>query len=519
MIRSQFMSERTVYQFWSRIFSLAVLITIATGSMSMAQVEPGLLRAASPVPATALGNPYVRDDGTSIRVALFDALTRLTRDAKLKPALAKSWKSAGPNTWIFELREDVVFHNGAPLRADDVVANFEFLKSPDAAQFTIARHAETISVAEAVNPLTVVFTTHDPDPILPNRLANVTIVEPRVWSELGADGFTQEPVGTGPFTPVDWGAAGREVELAAFSRSWRKSQSVERVRIVVLPDSTTRLQALLSGQVDIAVNLDPDAIPELEAAGLKVLVLPAAHIVTLALRNTGNVSDGLKNKLVRQAINYAVNKEIMAEQLLSGHVRVVSQPATPEVFGFNPSLEPYPYDPEKARSLLAAAGYGDGLALTFGVVPGQTPADALLFQLIQQDLANVGIDVTLRLLSFLDLARRITSGEWDNIDAYSGTLSSAWFGDAGQAIDRLSCDYPATFFCEPSMTDLIERSEHEMDRAKREALLHEIMAKFHDLAPVLYLVDYSSLTATLPRVRSYSARATGMEFENIILSE
>ncbi len=486
---------------------------------STAQVAQGLVRAASPVPPTSLGNPFVRDDGTSIRVALFDALTSLSRDAKLQPSLATSWQTDSLTTWIFNLRDNVVFHNGEPFTADAVVATLDYLKSQEAAQYFVTRYAATIESARTINPLTVAIKTNKPDPILPNRLANISIVDAGAWRELGVDGFTQEPVGTGPFVVRDWGAASRVVELEVFDQSWRQSRSVKRVTINPLPDSTTRLQALLSNQVDIAVNLDPDNIPQLETAGFNIIVLPAPHLVTMALRNVGDVVEAMKDKRVRQALNYAVNKRVMAEQVLYGYVRVASQVITPEIFGYNPTLAPYTYDPDRARHLLDEAGYGNGLKLTFGVFSGQTPADTLLFQLMQQDLANVGVDVTLRLLPFPDLMRRIASGDWGEIDAYSTTLSSALVGDISQAIERISCAGSLNFFCAPELTDIIEESNHEMDRALREVFIQSIVARFHDLAPALLLVDYSAITGTSQRIGNYRARSNGVQFEEIELIE
>ncbi len=484
-----------------------------------AQVAQGLVRTASPVPAISMGNPFTQPDGSSTRVALFDGLTSLSRDAKLQPALATSWQTDSPTTWIFNLRDNVVFHNGEPLTAETVVATLDFLKSPEAAQYYVTRYAATIEAVRALDPLTVTIDTHEPDPILPNRLASISIVAPRAWRDMGVDRFTQEPVGTGPFSLIDWGAGNREIELEVFDQSWRQTHNVRRVLITVLPDPTTRLQALLSNQIDIAVNLDPDSIPLIESAGFNVMVMPAPHLVTIALRNVGEVSEPMKDKRVRQALNYAINKQIMAEEVLYGDVRVVSQAVTPEVFGYNPNLSPYEYDPERARSLLNQAGYGDGIALIFGVTAGQTPADTILYQLVQQDLAAIGVEVTLRLLPFPDLMRRIVSGEWGEIDAYSTTLSSAWYGDSSQAIERMSCTYPTPFFCEPDMMDLIEESNQEMDRERREALLQTIMARFQDLAPVLYMVDYAAITATSQRISNYRARSNGMLFEEFVLNE
>ena len=466
---------------------------------------------------TSYGNPYSADDGSSTRLVLFDGLTALTRAGQLEPALAVSWRLTNPTTWQFELRPGVTFHNGAPLTADAVVAAIETIRANPA--LFVSRDVMTIAGARALDALRVEITTKSPDPILPNRLASIMIPEPAAFRALGIDGFTMAPVGTGPFQPKEWNRGTGRATLAAVPSSWRASPSVAAVEMTVLTDVTTRLQALLSDQADIAVNLEPDQLDILEAAGLSAHVLPAPHVLAIVLRNVGDGEHPLKDARVRRALNLAVNKQQMLDGVLGGHGAIASQITTEGIPGFDPSLTPYPYDPVEARRLLTEAGYGAGFAFTIGVFSGQVPGDTSMFQLTKQDLAAVGVDATLRSLSMADFMQRIGAGDWNGLNAVPTALSSARYGDASQAIEFLSCGAPGKAFCAPELTERISAATRELDPVQRAVLLQGVVKAFHDVAPVLLLTQYVSFTGTSKRVKTYATRANGVRFEKVEVAD
>jgi peptide/nickel transport system substrate-binding protein len=499
--------------------SANLLVALALGLMvGVALAAPtATVRLAVPVPMTTFGNPFIADDGSSTRPSLFDGLTQLTREGRMEPALAVGWRMIGPTTWTFDLRPGVKFYNGAPFTAEAVVAAIETLQR-DPALF-MAREVSGIAGVRALDPLHVEITTRTPDPILPNRLASVMIPEPGALRALGLEGFTMAPVGTGPFRPASWDRSSARARLTAVAESWRPSVDVGTVDMTVLTDATTRLQALLSGQADIAVNLEPDQLETLRAAGLPFHVLPAPHVLAILLRNVGEAAAPLKDARVRRALNLAVDKQIMLDGVLGGHGAIASQITTPGIPGFDETLAPYPYDPDAARRLLAEAGYGDGFALTVGVFSGQVPGDTSIFQLMRQNLAAVGVNVTLRSLSMADFLQRVGTGKWGGVDALPMALSSARFGDARQPIEQLSCDWPTRMFCAPELSDQVAQSNVELDPVRRKTMLQGLVRAMHEIAPVLLLTQYASFTGTQPRVTRYMTRANGVRFDAVEVAD
>jgi len=493
-------------------YTLAALGLIAAETNAHA-APTATVRLAVPVAMSTYGHPFNADDGSSTRLALFDGLTALTREGKLEPALAQRWRMTSPTTWIFELRPGTVFHNGRPMTADAAVAAINYVLGDP----TLFAYRDVVNVAgaRALSPTELKVTTRTPDPILPNRLAGVMIPEPEAFRALGIGGFTRAPVGTGPFRPRQWDRGTGRATLIAEPSSWRASKSVGTIEMNMLTDVTTRMQALLSDQTDIAVNLEPDHVDVLQKEGLTTHVLPAPHVLVIALRNIGEAAEPLKDARVRRALNLAVNKQQMLDGVLGGRGALASQITTVGVPGFDPTLAPYPYDPATARKLLSEAGYGKGFDLDVGVFSGQVPGDTAMFQLMKQDLAAVGVNVTLRALSMAEFMQRVGTGEWSGADALPTALSSARFGDASQAIEFLSCASPAKVFCAPELTKPIEAAATELDPAKRAAMMQGVVRALHDVAPVLLLTQYVSFTGTSKRVKTYLTRANGVRFEAI----
>jgi peptide/nickel transport system substrate-binding protein len=489
---------------------LAVASVLAVGPAAAQTV-----RVAVPVPATSFGHPFVGDDGTSVRGALFDGLTSLTRDGKLEPALATAWRMTAPTTWVFDLRQGVVFHNGVPFTAEAVVAAIAYLQGAEGRTTVAAREVTDVVGARALGPHQVEIVTRAPDPIFPNRLANVAIPEPGAWARLGPTAFAMEPAGTGPYRPQKWSRGSGSLQLAAVPESWRAGEGARSVEMVILTDATARLQALLSRRVDIAVNLEPDQVEPVTAAGFTAHVMPAAHVLAIVFRTVGNERSPLADARVRRALNLAVDRTALVDVLLGGRVRLASQITTAGVFGHDPALAPYPHDPASAKRLLAEAGYPSGFGLTVGVFSGQVPGDTLMFQRVQQDLAAIGVTLTLRALPMADFMQRIFTGTWSGFDAFSTTLSSARYGDARQPIDFLSCTAPGAVFCAKELMPLIAASHSEPDVDRRRAMLQDIARRFQDLAPALLLTEYASITATASHVANYTARANGVLFERL----
>jgi peptide/nickel transport system substrate-binding protein len=479
----------------NRALVLAALLVCAAA-------EAKTLRVTTVSPAITFGAPYARDEGGGLRWSIYDALT-LVDGGALKPLLAESWVVENPTTWVFKLRSGIVFSNGEPFDASAAAAALTNLSDP-AQRFPRALDVPGIKSAKARDAMTLEVVTAAPDPLLPRRLGMVPIPAPKAWATLGAEAFAKSPVGTGPFKAVTWGAAGNRLE--AVPTSWRKSKQITVLQTVQSPDASARIKALLSGRVDIAYGLSPDDIEQVKAAGYAVSVTPINSVLSIAYKTVREDASPLKDVRVRQALNYAVDKESIVKTILAGTTRVASQGTSPGVPGYNPDLKPYPYDPAKARKMLAEAGYPNGFKLVIAVYGGLLPNDTTMFQKTAQDLAAVGVQAELRSMTFADYARRLFNGEWQGIDAFSNGWLSVGLGDPLRAAEQFSCGYSAPFYCEPAMMPLLDAARTEMDPAKREKLMRNVMAEFNARGVALWLVEFSTIMGLSPRVTSYQVR-------------
>ncbi len=302
--------------------------------------------------------------------------------------------------------------------------------------------------------------------------------------------------------------------------SWRVSPQVDRVGITVVPDSAARLQNILSEGTDISANIDPDFIPAIEEAGFNVSVRPGPIVLAIALRTAEGASVPLRDRRVRMALNLAIDRDSISQHLLRGTMEPAAQLATPEALGYDPSIEPYAYNPGRARTLLAEAGYANGFDLAGTVMTGQFPADAQIFQQVVQDLDSIGVRVVLGTLPVIEFIRRRSANTWDGVDVLSTLPSHYRLGDISRAAELFSCHDPITTFCDPTLDDMLNRSHQEMNPAAREKLLQAVNARLQHLAPSLLLLRYSAIDVLSKRITKFPLFPAGkMRFEQIKVAE
>lgn len=502
-----------------RLRVLAVLTAVLL-SVSVSHAQ-NVRVAVSAYPPT-LGNPFTGASQPSAELwwSIYDGLTRLDWQGGPQPALALSWENTSPTTWVFKLRSGVAYHNGKPFTAHDVVKLLALLKRDDMQAYLIPNELALVAGSRALDGLTVEITTSEPDAILPKRLATLMMIDPDLWDEIGVDGYTLAPVGTGPFELTTFGRGNAAAKLVANPNSWRAPQHLTSLDYTLVGDKTSRIQALLSGQVDVVTGLHVDDVSIVESQGFQVDVQPNHQIKSIALPNVLHPEGHpLRDKRVRQALNYAVDKESIAQFIMFGYADVASQGLTKNTIGYNPNLAPYSYDPDRARALLTEVGYPNGFPLQIEVVTDSTTPDGLMYQKVEQDLEAVGIDVTLRAIPFSDYSRKYSMSEWDETDAFHLIWNNAAFQDPIRPIEYYSCIRARPFFCEPDLVPLIRQSNAEMDTGKRDLLLQDIMARLHDLAPAIWLTNAVYTTAYNDKVANLDTRPTGIVFETLRLRE
>jgi peptide/nickel transport system substrate-binding protein len=463
----------------------------------------------------SLGNPYRGNGrpGTLIWYALFDGLTQLDEHGRLAPALALSWDLIEPTRWRFELRPNVRFADGKPFDARSVVEVIEWLISKSGRATVIGNELRGIVAARAIARLVVDIQTREPDPILPKRMVGALMVEPQAWARLGPDGFALQPVGTGPFVLERWDQRARRAYARLNPHDWRGA-NFARLEFVELPEAAVRTQALLSQDVDIAL-VEIEELDRLESRGYPVVAAPSMSVMSVAFVTERDTPGPLQDRRVRQALNYAVDQETIARTLLRGYGRPSGQPAPAMSFGHDPDLGAYPYDPERARELLAAAGYPDGFSMTADIQINAFPADSLIYQSMAHYLRQVGVDVTLQLITFPQYLRHLQRNSFTG-DAFGTSWNSAPYNDATRPMETFSCNRPRPFFCDRALAQQLREATGILAEDARLAAMRRLSRAYHDAAPALFLVEQVDLYSHRPQLDNVRLRNRVPIYEAIV---
>jgi peptide/nickel transport system substrate-binding protein len=474
------------------------------------------LRLAIPNPPIGRGNPYQAPGPANAFVApaVFDALTTVDGDGTVRQALALSWSSdAEARVWTFRLRPGVSFSNGAAFDADAVVSALRYLTgTPLPADLVPLEFAE-VAGFRVLDPLAVEITARRPLPLLPRIASVLFVVEPQAWARLGPQGFAAAPVGTGPFKVERWGSAG--VTMSAARTSWRAPR-LDGLEIVFQQDATARLQGLLAGRLDIALSLSAEDRLPIEDRGGRLLAVPVPAVTALFFL-TAKPGSPFADVRVRRALNYAVDKERLVRSFFAGAVPVAGQPAAHNVLGYDPAIGAYPYDPARAKALLTDAGHGDGFAFTLEAVVGSSGTDGAIYQQIAQDLAAVGVHMTVRSVPGLRLGQNFRTGQWDG-EAFAFFTTAEPTLDGVNALKYYTCDFTPRMFCDPDAAPLFAAAAAATTLDTRAAAARRLMARTHDQAPALFLYESPRFQGVSARVKDFRMDGARIAFEALDLA-
>jgi len=452
--------------------------------------------------------PATGDTRTASNVAwsIFSSLVWLNDEGVVVPALAESWTISDDGlVYNFKLREDVVFHNGYPFSADDVVFTWERGQGSD-----ITYREDFLAVAEMVkiDDYTVEARLEAPNAfILLLMNEHWGILSKQYHEEVGEEGYLQNPVGTGPFKFVEW-RAGDRIVLEAFEDYWEAGYpKVDQVIYRPIPDTATRFAALINDDIDIVSNLGPEQADAVEAAANASLVTygqDRVYYVTFNNMSTG-IGTPIEDQLVRQAMSYAIDYDAIIERLFDGYAERVSGFIIPGNLGYDPSVAPYPYDPEKAKDLLAQAGYPDGFAIEMAG-PSETYTN---FEQVLQAVAGywseIGIEVDLQFME---------SGRFWELQAnreLPPLFGDSWSSSTGEAYPRLigsvggeDASYAA--WLDPVLVDMVKEVEMTADSVERGEVYTRILKYMFEDPPFIYLYAPTAFEATNNRVKNYNPR-------------
>ncbi len=470
------------------------------GTAFTARAESHVRVAAATLPA-ARGNPFFATSVPSVwtYASIYDALTQFNENGQLSPALATSWESLTPTLWRVELRRGVTFSNGEVFDGGAVVETLRYLQSPEGQASAVARVLNTVTSAYLEEPHVVLIETATPDPILPRKLTTLRIPAPQRFREVGLEAFSGAPVGTGPFKVDAW-RSGR-IDLSAHGSAWRPAQA-DRLTFLLIQDQAARMQALLSGGVDIAFSLNPDDRDLLVASGGSLVADKGGANLVIAFR-TG-IETPVKDSSVRIALNYAVNKEAMVALLMGGESEVASQFVPSNVPGFDPTLAPYPYDPDHARRLLAEAGYADGFDMDIDLsIAGGSNANAV-YSMVASDLRKVGVNARLNVNTNAEIIRRLYQGGWSGA-AFVMVTESLPALDPLAPFRIFSCEWIAPFHCDEEAMPLIRSARQELDAGKRLDMIRTLLRRTHVDPPVLYLFHLVNFTGVTGHIDGFAS--------------
>ncbi len=483
-----------------------LVVALSLGAISAPALAQDLKVGVSGLPP-GQGNPYsgIGTPSSFVWDAIFDPLVRIDATGRAAPALAESWKNIDPTHWEFALRQGVSFSNGEPFNADAVVAALSFLIK-DGRPTAVGGELRNLVSAVKKDDKTVVIETSGPDPVLPNKMAMVSIVAPGAWAKLGPADFAKAPVGTGPFVLDKWTPSA--AQLSASKTSWR-APKVATMEVLALPERAARLQALLSGQINIGFGFSPDNIGQLKSGGTQTMVTPAPQVMSLAFANVQHANSPFNDVRVRQAANLAVNRKAIADVLLAGQGAPAGQAGTPAAFGYDPKIPPYPTDVEKAKKLMVEAGFAKGFSVIADVSVGSFPADSEIYQQAAIDLKAIGITLELRQVTFPEWLDFYLKGTWPH-ELFGSSWNTAPYMDSIRPYTYTSCMKANPFFCDKEMTPFVNATTAEFNPDARADLLRKLHAKTNEVLPAIWLVEQIDLSAVSPSVK-------GLVFENRVV--
>ncbi len=460
-------------------------------------------------PAIAGSNGY--GDVLPLADNVTEGLTRFKLgSAEIEPALAESWEvSEDGLVYTFRLRPGVTFHDGTPFDAEAVAVNVRRQLDPaDPLHSDQMTYAELVyadvETVEATGDLEVAFTLSRPTILLPGNLAIFAagIVSPTALAAASAN-VGQNPIGTGPFRFESW-TQGVELVLAANEAYWGGRPALDRVVWRTIADDTVRVSELTTGAIDVANQIDlKDAETIEQDPNLQLLTGPFLNVQFLAFNQALAPFD---NADVRKAVEHAINKRNIADAVFYGRYSLGAGPIAPTLLGYDPSLaEAYPYDPERARSLLAEAGVAE---VSFDLLNRTNSFWPLLGQLIQADLAAVGITANLRSLEDAEFFDQVNTGEiqaflndwtWDNGDPDNVMYS---LFTAPRAKTRMGYE-------NAEVNDLNTRAQEERDPEVRERLYREAQRLILDDAIWVVLGYPERAAGVLARVENFQVSPVG----------
>lgn len=426
--------------------------------------------------------------GILMNIQMYDSLLHKTPKLEYDPSLATAWKALDATTWEFKLRQGVKFHNGDAFGAEDVKFSIERVLNPEnkSPQYGNIRGIKEVKIIDAH---TVHLITDKPFPLLLERMVFFPIVPKKYFERVGPQVFAEQaPVGSGPYKFVEW-KRDQYLRLERFDGHWRGPAPIKTLIIRVIPETATQVAELKTGGIDIMRNLPPDLMPDLKAH-------PSTYVSTAPILRTHYVQLDMRSppfdkREVRQAANYAIDRQAIADKLMGGLGRVVPTMVNPMAYGYDPTVEPYGYDPTRAKELLKQAGYPNGVAIMLHV--GTSSAFfRQLAEAVTEMLTEVGIRTNLKIWDPGPAWNKFFQGEGKATNGFYGSWGYYSTFDADAILHPFYHTEPGGFVGRwytrvPGLDQLIDEGRSTVDKEKRLTTYAKIQRLIKEEAPSIFL--------------------------------
>jgi peptide/nickel transport system substrate-binding protein len=473
-------------------------------------------------------------DGESIKagIQVFENLVIFGRDSMdVEPQLAESWTVSDDGlTWTFKLRKGVKFHDGTPFDAQAVYDSFARIIDKDHPFYGYGKwkylslSLGQVSEIRIIDDYTVALVTKKPYAPLLNNLALwlCPIVSPAAMAKY-KDQIGLNPVGTGPFKFVKW-VKDDQIILERNDEYWGEKAKVDKIVLKSIPEPSARLMALQSGTVDIADDLDPDSINLVKKdTNLAVIERPSVNVGYLALNTE---KPALKDVRVRRAISHAIDKDTLIKTIFQGLAVPAKNPFAPSIWGYNDAIEPYDYNPTKAKALLEEAGFDKNMELELWAMPvsrAYMPEPVKTAELIQAYLAAVGLKAKIVRHDWGTYLSKTANGEHD-------MCMLGWLGGNADPDNflygLLSADTAKTpgaanvaLWKNEEFTELCLKAQKTFDKAERTKLYLRAQEIFHQDAPWVPLAHSTIVRCYNKRLHDVPLRPNGLNSFQMIWKE
>ena len=449
-----------------------------------------------------------------ILVNIYDGLVRYKNGTlEVEPALAQSWDvSEDGKTYTFKLRQGVTFHDGTPFNAQAVKFNFDRMLNEqhpfyNTGPFPLSFNFASIDTVNVIDDSTVEFKLKEAFAPFLSNLAYPTglIVSPAAIEQYGKD-YGRHPSGTGPFKFVEWQSSQRVV-VERNPDHWDGAPALEAVVFRPITDANTRVAEMMAGGVDVMVEVPPDNLANFRNDSAFTVAEQVGPHVWFSILNTRE--GPFKDKRVRQAANYAVNKQGLVDNVLQGTATVSAGPIPPAFNWVKSEVTPYPHDPEKAKALLAEAGVENPEVTFFITEGGSGMLDPVTMgTAIQADLQAVGFKVKIETYEWNSFLAQVNGGLADKADM----AEMAWMTNDPDTLPYLALrsaalpeqgGFNSGYYQNKQLDEILEKARTSTDQAERASLYAQVQQIVHDDAPWLFVANWKQNAVTRANVQGF----------------